>query len=121
MKELFQFKEFDLSGKGNTLEIGLKRVLFLIALFVIPMLLGILSIVFLNLPIVGYIVGALILCYLPLYFKRGKPTVKINDNFQVAYTAPKGVNRELLTKSISSIIVFCILFTFGFYALYDRF
>ena len=121
MKELFQFKEFDLASEGNTLKLFFKRVLLLLAIFIIPVFFGILSIVFQKLPLAGYIVGVILLAYIPLYFKRGKPTVKVNDNFKFSYTAPKGVNRELMVKSLGSILVFCILMTFGFYALYDYF
>jgi hypothetical protein len=121
MKDLFQFKEFDIASEGNNFKLFFKRILLLLGIFIVPMFIGILSIVFQKLPYAGYIVGIILLAYIPLYFKQGKPTVKVNDNFKFSYTAPKGVNRELMVKSLGSILVFCILLTFGFYALYDYF
>lgn len=119
MKQVFQFREFDLASEGNTLSLFFKRLLVVAAIFIVPLYVGLLTLALQTMPVFGYLLGGILLAYLPLVFKRGKPQVTIGKDFKVNYTPAKGLNADLLYRSLGSILLFCTMLIMAYFAFGD--
>jgi ABC-type amino acid transport system permease subunit len=81
----------------------------IVAAFVfVPALAALYITIFRTIPFVGYVVSAVVLCYVPSLFYRRRPKVEIDENFKVTLIAGSAPDREVLKEA--AIRMGCFLF-----------
>ena len=113
-KKVFGFQEYTADPRVGASAIAW-RVLLLASIVVFPVVGTALWLMFKTLPTHAYLILGTLTLYIPLFFYRKKPLLRVRDDFQVEFHN-SSLDTRLLRASLVSVGIFAfqaILWTFG--------